>query len=96
MITLSSINGYFNKFIELPDQNVFSPTGVVALAEWSEQQSWWSEFAVSNSLRDDLQSTSMGERNLFVLNLYSFLNPPVIRSVSTVASSSGLEQREII
>jgi hypothetical protein len=74
MITFNRINGFFNHLTELQDRNIFSPTGFAALAEWSERQPWWVEFAASNSLRDDWRSTAMGDCHLFAINLYSFLN----------------------
>jgi hypothetical protein len=74
MITFNRINGFFNQLTELPARNIFSPVGFAALAEWSERQPWWVEFAASNSLRDDWRSTAMGDCHLFAIHLYSFLN----------------------
>ena len=86
MITHDLINDYFSQFKGLPDRNVFSPEGFADLAEWSERQPWWDEFAVRNSLGADWRSTPRGDSNLFVLNLYRFLNPlsPPNGMVSTV------------
>ena len=75
MITFDRINGYFSRFTELPDRNVFSPAGFAALAEWSERQPWWGCFAVLHLLEDDWRSSVMGDSNLFAINLYAFLNP---------------------
>jgi len=85
LITHDLINDYFNQFKGLPDRNVFSE-GFADLAEWSERQPWWDEFAVRNSLGADWRSTPRGDINLFVLNLYRFLNPlsPPDGMVSTV------------
>lgn len=76
MITFNRINGFFNQLTELPDQNAFSPSGFAVLAEWSERQPWWGEYAVRNSLQGDWRSTPMGDSHLFALNLYIFLNSP--------------------
>src|SRR5262249_39380132 len=75
LITHDLINDYFNQFKGLPDRNIFSPEGFATLAEWSERQPWWNEFAVRNSLGADWRSTPGGGINLFVFNLYRFLNP---------------------
>ncbi len=77
MITFNRINGFFNQLTELPDQNALSPAGSAALAEWGEQQPWWSSFAVHHRLGGDWRSTPMGDSYLFVVNLYRFLNSPV-------------------
>ena len=76
MITYDCINCYFNQFTELSDRNIFSQAGFATLAEWSERQPWWGDFALRNSLRADWRSTPMGDSHLFVLNLYRFLNSP--------------------
>jgi len=76
MITYDCIIGYFSRLTRLPERNIFSPAGFAALAEWSERQPWWNEFAMRNSLRADWRSTHMGDSYLFALNLYRFLNSP--------------------
>ena len=75
MITFDRINGYFSRFTELPNRNIFSPAGFAALAEWSERQPWWGRFAVLHHLESNWRSTAMGDSNLFAINLYAFLNP---------------------
>jgi hypothetical protein len=76
MITLQMINDFFSQLIEMPDRNMFSPAGFAALADWSERQQWWGEYAARNSLVGDWRSTPMGDSHLFALNLYRFLNAP--------------------
>jgi len=75
VITFDRINGYLNRYTELPDRNVFSPAGFAALAEWGERQTWWGRFVELHHLEDNWRSTAMGDCNLFAINLYAFLNP---------------------
>ena len=90
MITFDRINGYFNRFTELPNGNVFSPAGFAALAEWSQRQPWWEYFAVLHHLEGNWRSTAMGDSNLFAINLYAFLNPaPHCRDANQRASASS-------
>jgi hypothetical protein len=72
--TYDLINGYFGRYTECPDQNVFTPAGFVALAEWGERQPWWGRFAGLYHLEGDWRSTAMGDSHLFAINLYAFLN----------------------
>jgi hypothetical protein len=75
VITFDRINGYFCRFTELPNGNVFTPEGFAALAQWSERQPWWGRFALLHQLEGDWHCSAMGDSNLFAINLYAFLNP---------------------
>jgi len=93
VITFDRINGYFSRFAELSNRNVFSPAGFAALADWGERQLWWGRFAELHQLGGNWRSTAMGDSNLFAINLYAFLNPaPHRRDGNQRAQASSIRR----
>jgi hypothetical protein len=74
MITHNRIDAYFTMLVALPGATVFSQSGFCALADWSERQHWWPDFAETYSLGSGWRSSAMGDGHLFALNLFAFLN----------------------
>ncbi|MFZ2948546.1 MAG: hypothetical protein WA003_03575 [Desulfuromonadaceae bacterium] len=72
-ITREIINNTFCEVISLPNGNVLSKEGFVVLADWSEQQEWWHEFAKLNNMEHDWRSTPMGDPYQFALTLFRFI-----------------------
>jgi len=72
MITHNLINRYFSSLVSVPDGNVFSDKGFMALADWSERQEWWPRFALSHSLKRDWRISLMGDPYLFSLSLFRY------------------------
>jgi len=73
IITRDVINNYFNALIPLPNKNVLSKEGFEALADWSEQQMWWQEFARYNYLKANWRSSYMGDPHQFAISLFRFI-----------------------
>ncbi|MBJ6725468.1 hypothetical protein [Geomesophilobacter sediminis] len=74
MITHDRINDYFGSRLTIPGGTVFADPGFTALADWSERQAWWPDFAEVHALHPGWRSTSMGDTHLFAVNLFAFLN----------------------
>jgi len=74
MITHNRINVYFRTLAALPGATVFSERGFSALADWSERQHWWPDFARAYLLCPGWRSSFMGDSHLFALSLFAFLN----------------------
>ncbi|HEY4744200.1 MAG TPA: hypothetical protein VIH45_06040 [Desulfuromonadaceae bacterium] len=72
MMTRDFINRYFTALVSVPDGNILSNKGFTALADWSERQTWWPEFALSHSLKTDWRVSPMGDPYLFSLSLFRF------------------------
>ena len=72
-ITREDINNAFCRHISVPHGNVLTEEGFMALADWSEQQEWWKDFARVNMLGFDWRTSPMGNPNLFVLTLFRFI-----------------------
>lgn len=75
-ISRDAVNRYFGALVALPDGNVLSKEGFLVLADWSEQQEWWWDFALLHALAEDWRTTSMGDPNNFALTLFRFLSIP--------------------
>lgn len=73
IITHEIINNTFCELIYIPNKNVLSEEGFVALANWSERQEWWQEFASHNNINSDWRNSSMGDPHLFALTLFRFI-----------------------
>lgn len=73
VITRDVINQYFSALISLPDGNILSKEGVTALADWSERQEWWRDFAVLHCLDANWRTSYMGDPYMFSLELFRFL-----------------------
>lgn len=73
MITHDRINAYFRSTVPLPGATPFSPQAFQVLADWSERQQWWPEFARTHQLFPDWRSSAMGDSHLFAISLYAFL-----------------------
>ncbi|MFZ2948144.1 MAG: hypothetical protein WA003_01550 [Desulfuromonadaceae bacterium] len=74
VITRNVINEFFCEFISSPDTNVLSYKGFVALADWSEQQDWWQDFAKLHRIDTGWRSSHMGDPYLYALALFRFIN----------------------
>lgn len=73
LITLEVINTTFCELIPVPVNNVLTKDGFNVLADWSEQQEWWQEFAKINGIGLDWRNSHMGDPYLFALTLFRFI-----------------------
>ena len=73
LITRDVINEYFITLMSSSDKNILSKDGFIALADWSEQQKWWHDFAKSHSLGTNWRDSSMGDPYIFSVALFRFI-----------------------
>jgi len=74
LITRNVINEFICELISSPDINVLSNEGFVVLADWSEQQDWWQDFAKLHRIEKGWRSSYMGDPYQFALALFWFIN----------------------
>jgi hypothetical protein len=72
-ITREVINDTLCKHIPYSNGNVLSIKGLELLVGWSEQQTWWHEFARQYHLGHNWRKSYLGDPNVFALNLFRFL-----------------------
>ncbi len=72
-VTQGDINDTLCKLIPYPNGDVFTVKGFEVLANWSEQQEWWNEFARQNGLRQDWHALYSGDRYIFVFLIFRFV-----------------------
>lgn len=77
VVTQGVINDIFGKLIPYPNGNIFTEKGFEVLANWSEQQEWWNEFARQNGLGQKWRTYS-GDRYVFVFLLFRFVRDHVV------------------
>lgn len=73
VITRDLINDYFCALTSVPNGNVLSEEGFIALADWSEQQDWWLDFAGFHCLNAEWRLSNMGDPYKFALTLFRFI-----------------------
>lgn len=73
IITRDVINHFFGAVLSPPCGNILSKEGVTALADWSEQQGWWRDFAKLHCLDPDWRTSFKGDPYWFSMELFRFL-----------------------
>lgn len=91
-ITHDVINDYFSGLIPLSNGNALSQEGFTALADWSEQQDWWKEFAELHHLEAGWRASYMGDPNYFGLTLFRFIQENVVERAAGTPSADDPTQ----
>ncbi len=72
------INDTFCKLIPYPNGNIFTEKGLEVLANWSEQQEWWNEFARLNGLGQNWRTSFLVDRYVIIFLLFRFVRNHVV------------------